>query len=55
MRPQERDELVQHRKLEAINAKLEQHRRMARTTLLLLVVLNVVALALLIYHLLGHD
>jgi hypothetical protein len=59
VRPQDRDELAKHRKLEAINealsAELSRHRRMARVALLLVVVLNVVLLAVLAWHLLGHD
>ncbi len=55
MRPQERDELAKHRKLDAIEAELVRHHSMARATLLLVVVLNVVLLALLAYHLLGRG
>ena len=53
VKPQERDELAQHRKLEAIQAELTQHRKMVHLTLLL-VVLSAVVLAVLLYHLLGH-
>ena len=55
MKPQERDELAKHQKLEAIQAELAQHRRMGRFALLLIVVLNAVIIALLAYLLLGHD
>jgi hypothetical protein len=55
VKPQERDELAKHQKLEAINAELDQHKRMARIALLLVVVLNVVILALLAYQFLGRD
>ena len=55
MKPQERDELAKHQKLEAINARLAQHDRKVQLTLLLVVALNVVILALLGYLLLGHN
>ncbi|QRM35837.1 hypothetical protein [Microvirga sp. VF16] len=55
MKPIEPDEFAKHRKLEAIHTELAQHRRMARFTLLLVVVLNVVILAGVAYHLLGHN
>ncbi len=54
MRPRERDELAKHQKLEAINAQMAQHSRKMLVTLLLIVVLNVLLLALVIYQLLVH-
>jgi hypothetical protein len=55
VKPQERDELAKHRKLEAIQAELAQHRRMGQFALLLVVVLNAVIIALLAYLLFGHN
>jgi hypothetical protein len=55
LRPQDRDELAKHRKLEAIEAKLARHRRMALVTVTLVVLLNAGLLALLAYHLFRHD
>jgi cytoskeletal protein RodZ len=55
VKPQERDELTKHRKLEAINDRLAQHDRKIQVTLLLVVVLNVVLLAVLVYQFLGRD
>jgi hypothetical protein len=55
VKPQERDELTKHRKLEAINDRLAQHDRKIQVTLLLVVVLNVVLLAVLAYQFLGRD
>ncbi len=55
LRPQDRDELTKYRKLEAIEAELAQNRRVGQITLLLAVVMNAVLLALLAWHLLGHD
>jgi hypothetical protein len=55
VKPQERDELAKHQKLEAINDRLVQHDRKMQATLLLIVLLNVVLLALVVYSLLGHD
>ena len=55
VKPQERDELAQHRKLEAIQAELTQHRKMLHRTLLLVVLLSAVVLASLLYLLLGHH
>jgi len=55
LRPQDRDELAKHRKLEAIEAELARNRRIGQTTLLLVVVVNGVLLALLAYHLFGHT
>jgi hypothetical protein len=54
VKPQERDELAKHQKLEAINDRLAQHDRKMQVTLLLVIVLNVVILALLAYLLLGR-
>ena len=55
MRPQERDEFAKRRKLEAIEAELALHRRMAHVTVPLVVFLNAVLLALLAYHLFIQD
>jgi hypothetical protein len=55
VKPQERDELAQHRKLEAIQAELTQHRKMLHRTLLLVVLLSAVVLASLLYLLLGDH
>jgi hypothetical protein len=55
VKPQERDELAKHQKLEAIHARLVQHDRRGQVSLLLVVVLNVVILALLAYLLFGRD
>ncbi|MBM6579371.1 hypothetical protein ILT44_04170 [Microvirga sp. BT689] len=55
MKPQNRDGLAKHQKLEAINDRLARHDRTMLVTLLLVVLLNVVLLALLAYLLLGHD
>jgi hypothetical protein len=55
VKPQERDELAKHRKLEAIDAGLNQHDKKVQVTLLLVVILNVVLLALVVYQILGHN
>ncbi|KFG70983.1 hypothetical protein [Microvirga sp. BSC39] len=55
LRPQERDELAKRQKIASIEAELARNRRMGQTTLLLAVVMNVVLLALLVYHLFGHT
>ena len=55
LRPQERDDLAKHRKLEAIEAELARHRRMGQITLLLALVVNAVLLVLLTSHLFGPD
>jgi hypothetical protein len=55
VRPQERDELAKHRKLEAIEAELARHRRTGHFTLFLVGLLNAMLLAVLAYHLFGHD
>jgi hypothetical protein len=55
VKPQERDELAKHQKLEAINARLAQHDRKVQVTLLLAVILNVVILAPLAYLRLGRN
>jgi hypothetical protein len=55
LRPQDRDELAKRRKLEAIEAELARHRRVAHVTVPLVVLLNAVLLALLAYHLFGHN
>ena len=54
MRPQDRDELAKHRKLEAINTQLAQHGRAARRTLLLVILLSALVLAVLLYLLLSR-
>ncbi len=54
VKPQDRNELAKFRKLQAINDRLAQHDRKSQTTLLLVVVLNVVILALVAYQLLGR-
>jgi hypothetical protein len=54
VKPQERDELAKHQKLEAINARLTQHDKTVRSTLLLVVTLNVVILALVAYQFLDR-
>ncbi len=55
MKPQERGELVKHRKMEAIGAELAQNMRMSHVVLFLLTIVNVVVLAVLIYHLWSRD
>ncbi len=55
LRPQDSDELTKYRKLEAIEAELAQNRRVRQITLLLAVVVSAALLALLAWHLLGHD
>jgi uncharacterized membrane protein YcfT len=55
MKPQERDELAKHRKMESISAELARNKRMSYVALLLLAVANVVVLAVLVYHLWSHD
>jgi hypothetical protein len=54
VKPVNREELAKQRELEVINARLAQHNKTVRLTLLLVVALNVVILALLAYLLLGH-
>lgn len=54
VKSEDRDQLAKFRKLEAINAELAQHKRIARITRLLIVVLSVVILAVLLYLLLGR-
>jgi hypothetical protein len=55
VRPQDRNELAKHWKLEAIEAELTRHRRMSHFILLLVALLNAMLLAMLVYHLLGYD
>ena len=54
MKPRERDELAKQREFKAINARLTQHERKIRVTLLVVVLLNVVVVALLAYLLFGR-
>jgi hypothetical protein len=49
------DRLAKERKLEAINAQLARHARMAPIILLLVILLTAVVLTLLVYHLLGRE
>lgn len=55
MKADDRDRLVKEQKLEAINAGLTRHERMARITMLLVIFLCVMTSALLAYHFLGDD
>ena len=55
VKPEDRDQLAAFQKLEAINAELARHKRMAGIALLLVVLLNAVLLILLAVHLLGRD
>jgi hypothetical protein len=55
VKPQERDELANHQELKAINARLIEHDRKVRVTLLGVVLLNAVVIALLAYLLLGRN
>lgn len=54
MKPQEHDELAKYREFEAISARLTEHDRKVRVTLLVVVLLNAVAIALLVYLLFGR-
>jgi hypothetical protein len=55
LRPRERDELAKYRKLEAITTELARHKRNSHVALFLLAALSAVLLAVLAYHLLGHN
>ncbi len=55
MKPHERDELAKHRKIDSISAELARNKRMSHVALFLLAIVNVVVLAVLIYHLWSHD
>jgi hypothetical protein len=48
------DRLAKERKLEAINAQLARHARMAPIILLMVILLTAVVLAVLAYHILGR-
>jgi len=58
VKPEEREEFAKRRRLEAIDAGdagLNQHERKIQNILLLVLVLDVVLLALVVYQILGHN